>query len=68
MKKTYIIKQAFGESVLAKNNYGSYSMINVVGGLYFQGNDIKTFDSKEEAETYISEKELSQVVILEVYI
>lgn len=67
MEKKYIIKDALGEGILKKNEYGSYSKIHI-RNLNLDREGILFFDSKEEAERYIVEKEVSHSTILEVFI
>lgn len=66
MEKKYIIKGVFEPSVLSLNSYGTYSMIHV-SDLYIDAKKIKFFDSKEEAEKFILQKEISPVTIVEIF-
>lgn len=67
MEKKYIIKDALGECVLKKDEYGSYSKI-YIRSLNLDRDGILFFDSKEAAEKYIIEKEINHSTILEVFI
>ena len=64
MEKKYIIKGVLNSSVLSINSYGTYSLINI----YHDAKKIKFFDSKEDAESYIQQNNLSPVTIMEIFI
>lgn len=67
MEKKFIIKDALKDAVLKKNEYNGYSL-GYVHSLLGDYPDIKFFESKEEAESYIIEKSLTQVTIVEIFI
>ena len=67
MEKKYIIKGVLNSSVLSINSYGTYSLINI-SNIYHDAKKIKFFDSKEVAESYIQQNNLSPVTIMEIFI
>lgn len=67
MEKKYIVKHVLNEGILKKNEYGSYS-IGYISDLYHSYNEIKFFESREDAEKYILEKSITKVTIVEIFI
>ena len=67
MEKKYIIKGVLNSTVLSLNSYGSYSLKNT-SDIHQDAQKIKFFDSKEDAESYIQQNNLSPVSIMEIFI
>lgn len=67
MEKKYIIKGVLNSTVLSLNSHGSYSLKNT-SDIYQDAQKIKFFDSKEDAESYIQQNNLSPVSIMEIFI
>lgn len=67
MEKKFIIKKVLDDSVLAKNEYQGYSMI-LISDFFLTKREVKFFESKEDAEKYIIENNLSQTMVVEIFL
>lgn len=65
MGRKYIIKGVLNSSVLAVNSYGTYSLIHI-SDIYHSVKDIKFFDTKEEAESYILQNDIKPATVVEI--
>lgn len=63
-ERKFVIKNVFGECILSKNEYNSYSFRSVMG---IFDKTILFFQTKQEAENYIYEHDLKGATILEVF-
>lgn len=67
MEKKFIIKKVLDDSILAKNEYQGYSMISI-SDFFLTKREVKFFESKEDAEKYIIENNLTQTMVVEIFL